>query len=91
MTRRTRCKSVNELADNAMEATAAKTDAARIESQAETDAESDRTPPLERVESILHRADQVGEPDPDFDMKAYTDEMWGDMQRTPEETDQPCD
>ena len=79
MTRPTRCKSVNELADNAMEETAAETDVARIESQAETDAESDRTPLLERVEPILQRADQVGEPDPDFDMKNFTDEMWSDM------------
>lgn len=34
---------------------------------------------LERLRPILERADKLGERDPDFDMKAYLDEMWGDI------------
>lgn len=36
-------------------------------------------PLLERLRPILERADKIGERDPDFDMKAYLDEMWGDI------------
>lgn len=35
------------------------------------------TPLHARIEPILERVDQVGTNDPDFDMKAFTDEMWG--------------
>lgn len=33
-------------------------------------------PLLERLKPILDRADALGPGDPDFDMKAYLDEMW---------------
>lgn len=36
-------------------------------------------PLLERLRPILERVDKLGERDPDFDMKAYLDEMWGDI------------
>lgn len=35
------------------------------------------TPLHTRVELILESVDQLGTNDPDFDMKAFTDEMWG--------------
>lgn len=34
---------------------------------------------LERLRPILERTDKLGERDPDFDMKAYLDEMWGNI------------
>jgi Asp-tRNA(Asn)/Glu-tRNA(Gln) amidotransferase C subunit len=30
-----------------------------------------------RIAPILEKVDQLGENDPDFDMKVFTDEMWG--------------
>lgn len=35
-------------------------------------------PLLERLRPILDRADALGPGDPDFDMKTYLDELWGD-------------
>lgn len=35
-------------------------------------------PLLERLRPILEAVDKLGDVDPDFDMKAYMDEMWGD-------------
>lgn len=39
-------------------------------------AEQARKPLLDRLEPVLQRADELGAPDPDFDMKRFTDEMW---------------
>lgn len=54
-----------------------KTDAVRKALLAQLDAETQRKPLLERLEPILKRADGLGQGDPDFDMKQFTDEMWG--------------
>lgn len=72
---------VDALAEKVMKATGAKTktDAVRKALQAQLDAQMNRKPLLERLQPILDRADQIGEPDPDFDMKKYTDEMWDNM------------
>ena len=72
---------VDALAEKVMKATGAKTktDAVRKASRAQLDAQMNRKPLLERLQPILDRADQIGEPDPDFDMKKYTDEMWDNM------------
>ena len=72
---------VDALAEKVMEATGAKTktDAVRKALQAQLDAQMNRKPLLERLQPLLDRADQIGEPDPDFDMKKYTDEMWDNM------------
>lgn len=35
-------------------------------------------PLLERLRPILEAADKLGKIDPDFDLKAYLDEMWED-------------
>ena len=32
----------------------------------------------ERLAGIHQKAAEIGPPDPDFDMKAYCDQMWGD-------------
>lgn len=37
------------------------------------------SPLLERLGPILEAADRLGEIDPEFDVKAYLDEMWGDI------------
>ncbi len=72
---------VDALAEKVRKATGAKskTDAVRKALQAQLDAENNRKPLLERLQPILERADAIGEPDPDFDMKKYTDEMYEGM------------
>jgi len=72
---------VDALAEKVKKVTGAKskTDAVRDALQAQLDAESNRKPLLERLQPILERADAIGERDPDFDMKAYTDEMYEGM------------
>ena len=72
---------VDALAEKVMKATGAKTktDAVRKALQAQLAAELNRKPLLERLQLILDRADRIGEPAPDFDMKKYTDEMWDNM------------
>lgn len=72
---------VDALAQEVMKATGAKTktDAVRKALQLQLEAEMNRKPLLERLQPILDRAGQIGEPDPDFDMKKYTDEMWDNM------------
>lgn len=72
---------VGALAEKVMKATGAKTkaDAVRKALQTQLDAATNRKPLLERLQPILDRADQIGEPDPNFDMKEYTNEMWDSM------------
>lgn len=73
--------SVDALAEKYKKVTGAgsKTEAVRAALQAQLDAELKKMPLLERLQPILARADRIGEPDPDFDMKEYTDEMWDNM------------
>lgn len=55
-----------------------KTDAVRRALRAQL-AEARRALPLRaRLERAKALADAMGPGDPEFDMKAYTDEMWGD-------------
>lgn len=72
---------VDELAKQVMKATGAenKTEAVRAALQAQLAAEKNKKTLLERIQPILKRADALGEPDPDFDMKTYTDDMWDGM------------
>lgn len=37
---------------------------------------SNKVPLLDRLEPILQQVDSMGQEDPDFDMKKFTDEMW---------------
>ncbi len=71
---------VDDLAKRFMKLTGAKskTDAVRKALLAQIDAEANRKPLLERLEPIFLKADELGDKDPNFDMKSYTDDMWGD-------------
>lgn len=71
---------VDDLAVRFMKLTGAKskTDAVRKALLAQIEAASSEKPLLERLEPILHRADRLGAVDREFNMKEYTDELWGD-------------
>lgn len=72
--------SVDALAEQVMKATGAKTktDAVRAALKAQLDAEKSKKPLLERIHEIQDMADKIGVPDPDFDMKTFTDDLWGE-------------
>ena len=72
---------VDALAAKVMKATGAptKTEAVRNALIAQLEAEKSRKPLLERVREIQAKAAKIGPVDPDFDMKKFTDEMWGDI------------
>ena len=63
---------VDDLAVKVMKLTGAKskTEAVRQALLDRIDAVSKQKPLLERIEPILTRADAIGKPDPDFDMKS---------------------
>lgn len=69
---------VDDLANQFMKLTNAKskTEAVRNALLGQIDVVSQQKPLLERLEPLLERADNLGEPDPDFDMKKFTDELW---------------
>ncbi len=71
---------VDDLAVRFMKLTGAKskTDAVRKALMAQLEVVANEKPLLERIQPILKRVKTVGEKDPDFDMKKFTDEMWGD-------------
>lgn len=75
-----RDETVDDLAKQVMKATGAtnKTEAVRAALKAQLVAETQKKPLLERINEVRAMADTIGAPDPDFDMKTYTDEMWGD-------------
>jgi antitoxin VapB len=54
-----------------------KTEAVRIALQHELDRARMATPLRERIAGAMVLADAMGPGDPTFDMKAFTDEMWG--------------
>ena len=55
-----------------------KTDAVRAALRHELERTRSSVPLRARLASIHEKAAGIGLPNPDFDMKAYTDEMWGD-------------
>ena len=69
---------VDQLVLDVMKLTGAKskTEAVRQALLKQIDAVSQRDLLLERVETILARADVIGDRDVNFDMKAFTDDMW---------------
>ncbi|MGB3312811.1 MAG: type II toxin-antitoxin system VapB family antitoxin [Albidovulum sp.] len=71
---------VAQLAVRLMHMTGAenKTEAVRRALLAQIEAVQNRKPLLERIEEIRAEADTIGAVDPGFDMKAFTDQMWGD-------------
>ena len=69
---------VDNLATRFMKLSGAKTktEAVRMALTAQLAVEQARKPLLDRLEPLLQRADELGSPDSDFDMKRFTDEMW---------------
>lgn len=55
-----------------------KTDAVRVALRHELERTRTSVPLGERLAKIHAKAAAIGLPNPAFDMKAYTDEMWGD-------------
>lgn len=55
---------------------ATKTEAVRIALQHELDSARRRLPLRDRIAKAQAMADQIGKDDPDFDPKAFFDEMW---------------
>ena len=51
--------------------------AAHAELQTQLDALQETKPLMERIRKLQFKADEIGKPDPTFDMKKFTDEMWG--------------
>jgi antitoxin VapB len=74
-----RDQAVDQLADRVQKATGArtKTDAVRIALEHELDRATARMTFDERNAKVMAMADALGATDPKFDMKAFTDEMWG--------------
>ncbi|KXF78929.1 histidinol dehydrogenase [Paramesorhizobium deserti] len=58
--------------------TRSKTEAVRMALQHELDRTRAHVPLRDRLARIHEKAARIGLPNPTFDMKAYTDEMWGD-------------
>lgn len=72
--------SVDGLAEKVMKATGAKTktDAVRAALLAQLEAIRKKTPLIDTVRALQDRVDCLGEADPAFDQKAFSDEMWED-------------
>jgi antitoxin VapB len=71
---------VDDLAQQVMRATGAKskTDAVRKALQAALDEQQNQTSIYDLVKPLQSRVAALGPFDPNFDMKSFTDEMWGE-------------
>lgn len=71
---------VDELADRVQKAIGAKTktDAVRRALEHELERAAARMSFDQRNAGVMAMADALGETNPDFDMKAFADEMWGE-------------
>ncbi|KJZ21426.1 hypothetical protein TW83_18905 [Paracoccus sp. S4493] len=71
---------VDALAEQVMRLTGAKTktDAVRDALQAALDAKLNQTSIFDRIKPLQSRVADLGAVNPDFDMKKFSDEMWGD-------------
>lgn len=56
-----------------------KTDAVRTALQNEIERKRKEIPLIERMAKLQARVDAMGPLDPDFDMKKFSDELWGDV------------
>ncbi len=72
--------SVDALARTVMKATGArnKTEAVRAALQARLESVRKKQPLIEHIREIRSMADEIGPPDPTFDMKTFSNDMWGD-------------
>ena len=73
-----RDESVNQLAEQARRTIGVrtKTEAVRLALEKLLDEHQAKPPFSERLKSLQARTRALGEPDPNFDRKAFTDEMW---------------
>ena len=71
---------VDALAEQVMRLTGAKTktDAVREALQAALDAKLNQTSIFDKIKPLQSRVSDLGAVNPDFDMKKFSDEMWGD-------------
>ncbi|RKE85326.1 type II toxin-antitoxin system VapB family antitoxin [Rhizobium sp. AG855] len=76
-----RDEKVNQLAEQAQKILKAptKTDAIRQALERVVQEDEQRPPLAERLETIKKRYQGMGTVDPNFDEKAFLDEMWGDI------------
>jgi antitoxin VapB len=76
-----RDRTVDQLAERVQKATGVKTktDAVRLSLEHELERATARMGFDQRNADVLAMADALGRTNPDFDMKAFTDEMWGDI------------
>ena len=74
-----RDESVNRLAEEVQKAIGAptKTEAVRIALERILSERKHAAPLLDRLEIVRKRTMALGTPDPTFDEKRFTDEMWG--------------
>ena len=56
-----------------------KTEAVRVALTRALEEKKKETPLVERLKALQQEVRRLGTPDPDFDQKKYTDEMWGDI------------
>lgn len=59
--------------------TKTKTEAVRVALQRALEEKKKETPLVERLKALQQEVRRLGTPDPDFDQKKFTDEMWGDI------------
>lgn len=71
---------VDALAEQVMRLTGAKTktDAVREALQAALDSKLNETSIIDKIKPLQDRVAELGAVDPHFDMKKFSDEMWGD-------------
>lgn len=71
---------VDELAETVRQMTGArtKTEAVREALEAHLEAVRPKRSLREDIRLLQDRVRRMGEPDPNFDMKAFSDEMWGE-------------
>ena len=71
---------VDDLVEQVLRATGAKskTDAVRKALMAQLEAVNSAIPLSDKVKAAQSIAAEIGPADPDFDMKAFTDDAWGD-------------
>jgi antitoxin VapB len=76
-----RDQAVDELAERVQQVTGArtKTDAVRLSLEHELARATARMSFDQRNADVLAMADALGRSDTEFDMKAFTDEMWGQI------------
>jgi antitoxin VapB len=76
-----RDESVNRLAEQVRKTIGArtKTDAVRVALEKLLQEHEAKPPFSERLKALQAKTRALGEPDPHFDEKAFTDEMWGNI------------